>query len=198
MSSRAWFEELHSKFGSLREYIEDLHTRRAVRESVVVNVGTDENVVATAVQKWVSTRMGVVGRSRLLEFKTPLYPPRSVCEAVDIGQRRVFPACDENELPVLAAERNNCSVQDAEVIERLVSLESGPFEKGRAVLDMADMDRLLGEMLTVDRKEFFWCCVHGLMHLVPTSYDVYALCKHRGPSSSETYDKWPWKVCCLQ
>jgi hypothetical protein len=36
----------------------------------------------------------------------------------------------------------------------LVLLESGPFEKGRAILDMAGMDRLFGEMLTMDRKEF--------------------------------------------
>ncbi|KAJ5340318.1 hypothetical protein N7541_009442 [Penicillium brevicompactum] len=193
MSSRAWFEELRGKFGSLREYIDDLHTRCAEEESVLVNVDneTDEYVVATAVQKWVSTRMGVVGRSRLLELKTPWYPPVPMCRAVDIKQRRVFSACDENGLPVLAAERNNCSAQDAKVIERLVSLESGPFEKGQAILDMADMDRLLGEMLTMDRKEFFWCCVHGLMHLVPVQHDVFAVCKHSGSPYSETYDKWP-------
>jgi hypothetical protein len=193
MSSRAWFEQLQSNFGSLREYIDDLHARRTDEETVLVNIDneTDENVVATAVKKWVSTRMGMVGRSLLFELKTPWYPPVPVCGAVDIEQRRVFSACDENGLPILAAERNNCSVQDAKVIERLVSLESGPFEKGRAVLDMADMDRLLGEMLTMDRKEFFWCCVHGLMHLVPTSHNIYAVCKHRGFLSSETYDKWP-------
>ncbi|KAJ5982443.1 hypothetical protein N7451_012543 [Penicillium sp. IBT 35674x] len=193
MSSRAWFEELHSKFGSLREYIDDLHTRRAEGESVLVNLDneTDEDVVATAVNKWVSTRMGVTGRSRLLEWKNSWYPLVSVCSAVDIKQRRVFPACDENGLPVLAAEVNNCSVEDAKVIERLVSIESGPFEKGRAVLDMEDMDRLLGEMLTIDRKEFFWCCVHGLMHLVPTQHDVFAVCKHRGASSSYSYNNWP-------
>ena len=193
MSSGAWFEELRGKFGSLREYIDDLHARRAEGESVLVNVDneTDEDVVATAVQKWVSTRMGVTGRSRLLEWKTSWYLPVSVCSAVDIKQRRVFPACDENGLPVLAAERNNCSVEDAKVIERLVSVESGPFDKGRAVLNMADMDRLLGEMLTKDRKEFFWCCVHGLMHLVPVQHDVFANCKHSGSSSSYTYDKWP-------
>jgi hypothetical protein len=193
MSSRAWFEELHSKFGTSREYIDDLHTRRAEGESVLVNVDneTDEDVIATAVQKWVSTRMGVVGQSRLLELKTPWYPPVPVCRTVDIKQQRVFSACDENGLPVLADERNNCSVQDAKVIERFVLLESGPFEKGRAILDMAGMDRLFGEMLTMDRKEFFWCCVHGLMHLVPVQHDVFANCKHSGSSSSETYDKWP-------
>lgn len=142
---------------------------------------TDENAVVTAVKKWVSTRMGIVGRSLLLELKTPWNPPVPVCRAVDIEQRRVFAACDENRLPSLAAERNNCSVQDAKVIERLVSLESGgPFEKGRALLDMADMDRLPGEMLTMDRKEFFWCYVHGLMHLVPTSHNIYAVCKTQG------------------
>ena len=74
MSSGAWFEELHSKFGSLREYIDDLHARRTDEETVLVNIDneTDENVVATAVQKWVLTRMGVVGRSRLIELKTPV------------------------------------------------------------------------------------------------------------------------------
>ncbi|KAJ6157228.1 hypothetical protein N7497_006113 [Penicillium chrysogenum] len=151
MSSRAWFEQLQSNFGSLREYIDDLHARRTDEETVLVNIDneSDENVVATAVKKWVSTRMGMVGRSLLLELKTPWYPPVPVCGAVDIEKRRVFSACDENGLPILAAERNNCSVQDAKVIERLVSLESGPFEKGRAVLDMADMDRLLVTLVDV-------------------------------------------------
>lgn len=110
MLSRAWFEQLQSNFGSLREYIDDLHARRTDEETVLVDIDneTDENVIAIAVKKWVSTRMGIVGRSRLLELKTLLNPPVP-CSAVDIEQRRVFAACDENGLPILAAERNNCS-----------------------------------------------------------------------------------------
>jgi hypothetical protein len=58
-----------SKFRSLREYIDDLYARRADRDTILIGIDneTNENIVARAVYKYVSTRIGVVGRSRLLE-----------------------------------------------------------------------------------------------------------------------------------
>jgi hypothetical protein len=94
--------------------------------------------------------------------------------------------------------------KDAKVIERFVLLESGPFEKGRAILDMADMDRLFREMLTMDRKEFFWCCVHGLMHLVPVQHDAMSAMSRiarpfsKGPLSNKTNRSITFASCTLQ
>lgn len=158
MSYREWYENLLGKFGSLNEYIDDIRARRVGRDAILVQVGLEreEDLKMKAVLKWISARMGIIGRSRVLELKSALFTGiLPIARAVDIKHRRICLACDENGLPVLACERNNCSVQDAKLIERLVSFESRPLQKGQAVLETPDLDRLLGEMLTMDRKEFF-------------------------------------------
>ncbi|KAJ6118765.1 hypothetical protein N7471_013385 [Penicillium samsonianum] len=87
MSYREWYENLLGKFGSLNEYIDDIHARRVGRDAILVQVGLEreENLKMEAVLKWISARMGIIGRSRVLELKSALFTGiLPIARAVDI------------------------------------------------------------------------------------------------------------------
>lgn len=178
-----------SRYSSLDEYHRHIRARCVgLWVDSIVDVEYAERVAAWAVsrrQLLLSTRV-TAGR--------PCFPSTAsnftYVGCVDTERKCVRFACDCNGMAVLDRERADRSREDMERIAAMTCVSSDPFDKAIFVVGMPDMDRVLGEMTMTERREFLWCHVHGLIHLLDQPHRVFVLCMHES-SGLQTYIDWP-------
>lgn len=105
--------------------------------------------------------------------------------------KQVVLASDVNGFAVPGGERAWQEDDDAERILEMISPCSSPFDKGKLVSgSTGDIDRLLMEMTMSQQREFLWCYLHGVVHLVSQPEKVFAACMHER-NGLQTYVEWP-------
>lgn len=127
--------------------------------------------------RWLGGREG--SRTASAPYLSPDAKFENVLVCVDVDEKRIGKAQDGNGRELLLEEVNSVNERDQEVMNGITDVQSTPEDKMNFVLDNDDADRLLGEMLSMDRREFYWCYEHGLMTGVPSSHKVFAYCRRQ-------------------
>ncbi|KAJ5737338.1 uncharacterized protein N7483_002463 [Penicillium malachiteum] len=109
--------------------------------------------------------------------------------AVDIDRKEIIQACDVNGVAVHSRERTIRDLNDTDMIAGVNA--SNPFQKAQVVLDNPDADRLIGEMMISEKREFFWCYLHGLMHISGLEVTLFASCFCGPDLTIGRYGGWP-------
>jgi hypothetical protein len=182
-------QSLRKRYSSLDEYLSHIRARCAgLCIDSVVDVEYAERVAA-----WAASRRQLLLNTRVTAGR-PCFPSSasqfSYVGCVDVQRKSVRFACDCNGMAVPDRERADRSREDAERIAAMTSASSDPFDKAIFVVGMPDMDRVLGEMTMGERREFLWCHLHGLVHLLDQPHRVFVLCAHER-SSLQMYVDWP-------
>lgn len=180
---------LRKRYSSLDEYHQHIRDRCAgLGVDPVVDVEYAERVAA-----WAASRRQLFLSTRVTACR-PCFPSNagqfSYVGCVDAEHHSVRFACDCHGMAVLRRERASRSREDSERIMAMTSSSSDPFDKAVFVVGMPDMDRVLGEMTMGERREFLWCHLHGLVHLLEQSHRVFVLCSHES-NGLQTYIDWP-------
>ncbi|KAJ5724745.1 hypothetical protein N7493_006473 [Penicillium malachiteum] len=116
----------------------------------------------------------------------------SIHTAIPPLKRKVIPACDINGTAVITLETVFCSYDDSDKIAQITAPDMDPFSRARWVVENPDADRLIGEMMMMEKREFFWCFLHGMMPTVSMEHQTFASCRHNHIQVTDgSYDFWP-------
>ncbi|KAJ5096833.1 hypothetical protein N7456_007554 [Penicillium angulare] len=195
-SKKFSLEALESKFPSLDDYL--LSIKNEFVDQAKNCDPTDWGVITPAkLTQWCAKRRGAIYMTRVMKG-LPIFldgkPKIGYAGAIDLDQKSVFVACDVNGLAVIDFEQVSRSGIDTEKILEITATDSDPFRKARFVMYSSDPDRVIGEMMTMEKREFFWCHLHGLMHLAETDHRTFSVCKHDSPYDAQIYENWPSKT----
>jgi hypothetical protein len=187
MSANRFFEQLVGRFSTLGDYLKDLQSQQS----------GDRNALCERITQWGSKRIGVIsmaGVSHSPAMFVASSQSMTYDAAVDVHGKRVEVACDINGLAARSREQAYRSFDDADIIKRINGVNSDPFAKAEFILGYDEADRIIGEMMMIEKREFFWCFVHGLVHAMnlDRSESIYAACSHgRLVGVGERYESWP-------
>lgn len=193
MSAQAYFAGLRERFSTLGEYLGHLEGLRA----------GDRRVLCKDVSRWGLGRLGVISMARV-DLSRPMFVASGermgYDAAVDVRSGTVDVACDLNGLAARSREVVwRSSVEDNGTIRRINGIWSDPFVKAEFVLgNEREADRIIGEMMMLEKREFFWCFVHGLVHAMDIGIDhtVFATCSHGVLIGvGERFQLWPSIRC---
>ena len=174
------------RFPTLDDYLKNLKSQRS----------GDRNALCARITQWGSKRKGAIWMASVSHFPAMLVASQSMAYdvAVDVHEKRVELACDVNGLAARSREMVYRSFDDADIIKRVNGVNSDPFAKAEFILGCDEADRIIGEMMMIEKREFFWCFVHGLVHAMDVDWDhaIYATCSHGGfMGVGEKYELWP-------
>lgn len=85
---------------------------------------------------------------------------------VDIRRKLVLLGAGLRGMPVFSGSTGVSLPDYYQPICELISARSDPFHKACYVSVHSDIDRVLMEMTMVQRREFMWCYVNGLAHIL--------------------------------
>lgn len=189
MELRDFVRGLKGRFVSLEEYLEYLRER---------SLG-EEIALCDEVDRWGRLRLGIISMASVrLSPSIYFFGTHDYAAGVDVRSKRIGTVCDLSGVAVRDVECIYRSFgEDLEVIRQVTGPGSDPFDKARFVREKGlEADRILGEMMMMERREFFWCFIHGLMHVLRRELpgDVFVWCKHghgKAGGSKGSYSEWP-------
>ena len=79
-------------------------------------------------------------------------------------------------------------------MKQINGVNSDPFVKAKFIPGYDEDDRIIGEMMMIEKREFFWCFTHGLVHDINLDRVefVYATYSHGALGrEGERYELWP-------
>lgn len=179
---------------SLAQHIENIRGRSGVCPD-----GGESTAVA--VERWIERNIGLIS-STSVSLRRPMDIVSDMVLTSDLGvditNMVVGGACDYNGVIALSTERFRRSIEDSERIKVLLAVASDSFARGRFLLEDDDAYRLLLQMTCSEKREFFWCCKHGVMLLVDRGNDIYIWCAHGGPIRRGRFEKWPQRLVDME
>jgi hypothetical protein len=195
-------DALRARYNTLGLYVSFI---RGQCKEALQRFGTDEGHLVMFVRDWVLNRCGRFWTFRLSE-RPPLWRKLAERErmlAVDAGEQVVFAGADMEQCSVPYSRRRPTRLEEDRVkINEATSPSSGPFDKALFIRDTPDIDRVLGEMAPLECREFMWCYMHGVSHLLIEEEwssktlgtfvtETFASCIHEARLVAGEYSDWP-------